>query len=111
MRAQGLERQLGVNRCAVVQNVQVTAFEVDDAFSLRVLDEPVANVPLSWDRPVEHLRAGRHLRDLERDVLADSTKSVSDAVSRDTSADRIELRYKCVHLLPAAIDARAEGPN
>ena len=55
----------------------------------------------SRHRPVEDLRARRHLVHLERDVLADAAQRLADAVAGDAPADREEVGDELVQLLAA----------
>src|SRR5207248_5411264 len=88
------------HRHAVADDVQVRLLEVDDAAAVRRSDVRVPDVPFQRDRPVQHLRAGRHLVAVERDVLADDVEGLPRAVAGDAAADRVEPLDQCVQLFP-----------
>ncbi len=87
------------HRHAVAHDVQIRVGEIDDGVAAGVLDVPGADVPLLRDRPVEHLRARRHLAHLEIDVAAHQAERRPDAVAGDAAADRIELRRQRIGAL------------
>jgi hypothetical protein len=86
-----------MNRCAVVQHVQVARARIDDAAAAAIFDVGVADVPFARDRPVEDLGAGRDFKSLSRDVLSDQVERLAQPVARDAAADRVELRHQRVH--------------
>ncbi len=102
-RPQLLERQPRPDGNAVVDHVEVAALEVHHPPAVLVLDVRVPDVPLVWDRPVEHPGSARHLVDLERDLPAEAGEGPADAVARDAPTDRVQLLDQRVH--------RAAGPE
>ncbi len=87
------------HRHAVAEHVQAGRGEVDDPAAGGVGDVRVPDVPLLRHRPVEHLRPGRYLVHLQRNVLADDLQGGAHAVAGDAPAQRVQPLHQRVHLL------------
>jgi hypothetical protein len=98
VRAQLGQRHALAHGRAVVDDVEVRGAEVYYAPAARVGDPGVAHVPLARHRPVEHLRAGRHLADLQRRDPRQRGQRLAHALPRDAAADRVQLAHERVHL-------------
>src|SRR5689334_18325018 len=88
--------------------MEIGAAEVDDALASQVLDPRVADIPFSRHRPIEHPRSGRHLVDVNGmgHMTLYPTKRLPNAVSRDTSTNRIQLRHEVVEFFANARGGR-----
>src|SRR6266436_1726581 len=93
------KRKLYFSRNAVVDDVQIRVPKIDNAIAARVLDVGIPDIPFAWDSPVKHLGSARHLVDLKRNSLSDSTKSLTKPVPRDASADWVEFRGERMDLV------------
>jgi hypothetical protein len=89
--------------------VQVRPTEVDDPVAGGVGDVGPAEAPLARDRPVEDLGAGRHLVDLDVDVLAEAVERLADPLPGDAAADREDLRRQLVDLRPDPVTGALLG--
>ncbi len=98
MALQLFKRQDRVDRRAILKNVQIVGAEVDNTSAVHSRDISIFNVPLARHRPIEHGRARGHLAHRERDIPADNAQSLAQAATRDTAADRKQLRRKAHHL-------------
>jgi hypothetical protein len=74
--------------------MQITLLEVHHPPTVGRLDVSVANVPLFGHGPIEHNSPGWHLESAQRHVFFDQGQRPPDPVTRDTPADRVQLRGK-----------------
>src|SRR5512132_3008386 len=96
MRLELGEAQRRAYRCAVADDVQAAAVEVDDPPAGRILDVGVADAPLSRNFPIESGSAGGNLMDGERNVFAQDPQGLPYALAGDASTDRIEALHQRV---------------
>src|SRR5687767_14097382 len=92
------ERQARLHRRAVIHHMQIIVAEIDDTAPVRVFYIRIDDVPFFRHRPVEQLRAGRHLMDRQRYLLADAPEALTQSFSSDAAADRKQLSDKVEHL-------------
>ena len=85
---QFIERQLGVDRLAVANDMHVAFLEIYDAHTVEIGDEGVADGPLIRHLPVETRRTGRHFVRVEGHDLFEDTQSLPHAFAGDRTADR-----------------------
>jgi hypothetical protein len=62
MLSQLIESDFAVNGCAVVDDVKVALFEINDFDAFRIFDPGIADVPFLGDRPIERFGAGWNLK-------------------------------------------------
>src|SRR5207244_1784551 len=70
----------------------------DDALTARVFDVSIDDVPLRRHGPVEDLRTAWYFMNIQRNVLADESQRLTDAVPGNAAADRVQRRDEVVHL-------------
>ena len=99
VRTQLDERHRRADGHAVADDVQVRGAEVDDPTTRRVLDVGVADCPLARDGPIEHLRPGRHLVDLERDEALEDAQGFAHAFPGNAPRKRVEFLDQVHHPL------------
>ncbi len=99
MGSQLAERHPAPNRQAIVEDVQIAALEVHDAFSRGVLDIGIADIPFLWDRPVEHLCTARNLMKYQRNGVLDDAQALPNTIAGDAPADRIKHLHYGISLL------------
>jgi hypothetical protein len=98
MLLQLIEAHPCVHGDTVVNHVQIRLLEIDDLLTMSISNVSVAYVPLPRHSPVEHRGAGRNFMNLQGDVLPQSIQRLTQAVSRDTSANRVKIGDQTVHL-------------
>ena len=98
--AQLLERDGGVDRHAVAEDVERRIGEVDDALSVGPLDPGAADRPFAGHLPVEDLRPRRRLDDLEWEVAGEHGERLADSVSGEAAGEREELPHQLEQLAP-----------
>ena len=91
VRPEFAERHRLVHRDAVVQHVEVTPPEVDDAFAGRVLNVSVPDVPFLRNGPVEHGGAGGNLFQPQRDGPLKEPEALSQPIAGDAPAKRVKV--------------------
>ena len=92
-----------------MQDVQIALPKVHDPLPVRTLDIGIANIPLLRDRPVEDCGPSWDLNDLQRNAVLDQGQGLSDAVTRDAPADRVQFcreAVQCPDRFPSGPSAR-----
>src|SRR6185295_7527715 len=73
--------------------MQIVPLKIDDA-TPGVFYIGVANVPLFWNRPVEHLGCRRDLVRRERDRLPDLRQAPPQSIAADAAANGKQLAHQ-----------------
>ncbi len=92
------QRKAGVHRLAVVDDVQAVVGELDDLLAAGPLDPRLADVPFLRHGPVQHLRAGGHLYELQLGDLGKNAQGLAQPVAGDAARDRVQPRQVRVDL-------------
>src|SRR5882762_3921545 len=93
------KRHPAIHGHTIVDNMQIRLLKVDDALAPRILHIGVADIPFLRNGPIEYLRTGRDFSQLQGNSLLEETKSLTEAITGNTAADGIELRYQAIHRL------------
>src|SRR6184192_3149312 len=82
---------------AVVDYVQVVAFEVDNPFPAAVLHVGIADIPLLWHGPIKYLGSAGNFMHLQRDFFIPSVAvlQVKDSARRLAAYEKKSL-WRCM---------------
>src|SRR5262249_3186977 len=93
------QRQPRPHRDRIVQHMQHVFTKVDHPRARAVLDIGVRDVPLIWNGPVQHRRAGWNLAALQRKHARDMVECFAYPVTSDRPANWKDLAGEAVELL------------
>lgn len=98
MSLQPLQRQVLIDGCRVVHDVDVRVLHISDDGSVRTRQSSAPDDPLSRDRPIEDLGPRRNFMYPQiRKTLLEYGEGLSDAVTSDAPVDREQFRREIVH--------------
>ncbi len=100
VRLQVFKVKLAAERRAVVQQMQVTVGEIDDARAIWPFDPRFARVPFIGHHPVEYLASRRYLVNLKRQIAAQNIQRLAHAFAGNAAAKRIEMPHERMHPWP-----------
>src|SRR5262245_60607063 len=98
MRPKLSQRHALFYRDAVIEHMQVRTVKVDHALPARVFDICIVDIPFLRHSPVEHLRAARHVVNLEWNALSEDAQCFANAMTSNASANRKEFGYQSKHI-------------
>src|SRR6184192_3149311 len=82
---------------AVVDYVQVVAFEVDNPFPAAVLHVGIADIPLLWHGPIKYLGSAGNFMHLQRDFFSYAAKRLAESFTCNTATDGIKKSlWRCM---------------